>query len=209
MITIEKNNIDKTIERLHRDSKNDPFKMMKGISKGLFRPLQPSDFKEAYLSISKRQGEEITQLIIENGFQNIVEFGTSFGISTLYLAKGVIETSGTIITTELIESKAAKAKQNFEEAGVSELIEIKVGDALDTLKNYEQPIDLLVLDGWKDLYLPLFLMLEPNFQKHTLIYVDNADMAGTRAFLKAIAAQSRYTIVYKHQGKVAYITAKS
>ena len=146
------------------------------------------------------------QLIKQNNIRNIVEFGTSFGISTLFLAQGVLETGGTILTTELIESKAQKAINNFKKAGVDHLIEVRIGDALETLKNHDKPIDLLLLDGWKNLYLPLFEMLEPNFHENTFIYVDNADMAETKAFLRTVGQNSKYQLQPQHQGKVVLIT---
>lgn len=133
--------------------------MMKGVAKSIFRPMQPKDFESVYLPISKEQGEDLVELIINKNLKNIVKFITSFGISTLYLAQGALKTQGNIITTELLASKAKKVKENFKKAGVNELIEVRIGDAMKTLKNHNQPIDLLLLDGWKDLYLPLFNML--------------------------------------------------
>ena len=105
--------IESTIEQLFNDSKNDHFKIMKGFAKSIFRSIQPADFKDVYLSISKEQGIELTELIVKNNLKNIVEFGTSFGISTLFLAQGVKKTNGKIISTELIESKAKRAIQNW------------------------------------------------------------------------------------------------
>lgn len=208
MINIQEQQITNTLNELYKDSKNDRLKMMKRFTKALFRPMQPSDFKDVYLSISKEQGNDIKQIIINNNSKNIVEFGTSFGISTLFLAQGVIETGGSIITTELIESKAKKAVENFKKAGVSECIQVRVGDAIETLKNHDATIDLLLLDGWKDLYLPLFQMLEPNFHKNTLIYVDNADMADTQTFLKAVSQSPKYKLESQYNGKVVMISLK-
>ena len=200
--------IEDTITDLYKDSKNDYLKMMKGVAKSVFRPIQPSDFKDVYLSISKEQGEGLVNLIQEKNIKNVVEFGTSFGISTLFLAKGVKETGGSIITTELIESKARKAIENFKSAGVNQLIDLKIGDAIVTLKDHNTPIDLLLLDGWKDLYLPLFQMLESNFHSNTLVYVDNADMAESRAFLSIVSQNSKYQLQYKYGGKVVIISLK-
>lgn len=198
--------IEITINHLYNDSKNDYLRMMKGAAKSIFRPIQPSDFKDAYLAISKEQGKDLVKLIKENKFKNVVEFGTSFGISTLFLAQGVMETGGNIITTELIESKARKALENFQKTGVNNLIELRVGDAMKTLENHNEPIDLLLLDGWKDLYLPLFRLLEPNFHSNTIIYVDNADMAESRSFLKTVSQNPKYQLQYKFHGKVVLIS---
>ena len=202
------NQIESTLNQLFNDSKNDHFKIAKGVLKSIFRPIQPADFKDVYLSISKEQGRYLVQLIKDNNLKNIVEFGTSFGISTLFLAQGAIATNGKIITTELIESKAKKAIENFKNAGANDLIETRIGDAMETLKNHEEPIDLLFLDGWKDLYLPLFQMLEPNFHKNTIIYVDNADMSESRAFLKTVSQNDKYHLETKFAQKVVLISIK-
>ena len=196
--------IEATLAHLYKDSKYDMFKAMKGFATNAFK-FKPSSFKDAYLSISKEQGEDLKQLIKKNKLKNIVEFGTSFGISTLFLALGVIETKGRIITTELIESKAQKAIGNFKKAGVNDLIEVRIGDALETLKNHNEPIDLLLLDGWKDLYLPLFQMLESNFHENTFIYVDNANMTETQAFLKTVSRDDKYQLQTIFGGKVVLI----
>jgi predicted O-methyltransferase YrrM len=200
--------IEATLAYLYKDSKYDLIKAMKAFTKSAFKPIEPSNFKDVYLSITKEQGEDLKQLIKKNNCKNIIEFGTSFGISTLFLALGVLETKGHIITTELIESKAHKAIDNFKKAGVNDLIELRVGNALDTLKGHTAPIDLLLLDGWKNLYLPLFQMLESNFHKNTLIYVDNADMAETQVFLKTIRQNARYQLQTKFGGKVVLIRLK-
>ncbi len=197
-----------TLNELYIDSKYDSLRIIKGAAKSIFRPIQPADFKDAYLSISREQGRDLKQLIIENNIKHVVEFGTSFGISTLFLAQGVIETGGSIITTELIISKAEKAIENFKKAGVNDLIEVRIGDALETLKNHNEPIDLLLLDGWKDLYLPLFKMLESNFNTNTFIYVDNADMADTQMFLRTISQNPKYQLQTIFAGKAVIISSK-
>lgn len=203
--TIE-NKVTATLSELYHDSRNDKFKMMKGAAKSIFRPMQPSDFEEAYLSISSEQGEHLKRIIQKYNLKNIVEFGTSFGISTLFLAQGVLKTGGQIITTELLESKAKKAIENFEKAGVNDIIQVRIGDAMDTLKNHDQSIDLLLLDGWKNLYLPLFRMLEPNFHSGTFIYVDNANMSESRAFLRSIASSGKYNLEPMFGGSVVLVT---
>ncbi|MEM7487307.1 MAG: class I SAM-dependent methyltransferase [Bacteroidota bacterium] len=205
MSAIEEDNIEQVLKDLLSDTKNDGFKMIKGMAKGIFRPIKSTDFKEVYLSISEEQGKDLSQLVQENNCKNIVEFGTSFGISTLFLAKGAIKTGGSIITTELIDSKAQKAIDNFEKAGVYDLIEVRIGDALKTLKNHKEPIDLLLLDGWKNLYFPIFQMLEPYFHAKTLVYVDNADMPEVQKFLKKINENPKYQLKSQNRRKVVLI----
>lgn len=208
MIGEQQAQIEETLTQLYKDAKYDSLRMMKSVAKNIFRPIQPADLKELYLSISKEQGENLKQLVTDNKLKNIIEFGTSFGISTLFLAQAAIETAGHIITTELIESKAQKAIENFKKAGVNDLIELRIGDALETLKNHTAPIDLLLLDGWKDLYLPLFQMLESNFHANTIIYVDNADMSDSQAFLKKVSQNQKYQLQPMFDGRVVLITVR-
>jgi len=202
----EQNQIEATLAELYNDARFDMVKMMKGAAKSVFRPMQPTDFKDVYLSISKEQGQDLKRLIKKNNLKNIVEFGTSFGISTLFLAQGVLETGGHVITTELIKSKAQKAVENFKKAKVNDLIEVRVGDAMETLKNHQEPVDLLLLDGWKDLYLPLFRLLEPNFHANTFIYVDNADMGDSQAFLRTVSQNPKYQLQSIFGGKAVIIS---
>ncbi len=202
MSTIAIHKVRQTLDILHSDAKNDYKRMGKGVLKAIFRPLQPNDFKDAYLPISREQGEDISKLIIENNLKNVVEFGTSFGISTIYLANAVRTTGGKVITTELIESKALQAKQNIDAAGLKEYIEIRIGDAMETLKSFSEPIDFLLLDGWKDLYVPLIQLLEPQFHKGTLIYADNMDMPGTQQYASYVLLKKEaYHTQSLHHGK--------
>lgn len=206
MTTIQEKHIQHTLNELFEDSRYDYLRMAKGAAKSIFGPMRPIHFKDVYLSISREQGAGLVNLIKRNNIRNIVEFGTSFGISTLFLAQGALKTDGHIITTELIESKAKKAIENFKKAGVNDLIEVRVGDAMQTLKNHSEPIDLLLLDGWKDLYLPLFRMLEQNFHHNTIIYVDNADMGDVQGFLRKVNKNPKYQLQSVYDGKVALIT---
>jgi predicted O-methyltransferase YrrM len=202
MNTLQKNRVDHTLEILHNDAKKDYKRIGKGLVKSVFRPMQPEDFKHAYLPISKEQGQSIQQMIIDNNCKNVVEFGTSFGISTIYLANAVEQTSGKVISTELLESKAQTAIKNIEDAGLSKYVEVKIGDAMETLKTFTEPIDFLFLDGWKDLYLPLFQMLEPQFHKDSLIYADNMDMNGTKEYANYVLGKSNmYSTQSIHNGK--------
>ena len=186
MNTIQINKTEEILGILHNDAKKDYMRIGKGMINSVFRPMQPTDFENAYLPISREQGQTMRQLIIENNCKNIVEFGTSFGISTIYLADAVRTTNGKVISTELLESKALTAMKNIEDSGLSKYVEVRIGNAMETLRGYSESIDFLFLDGWKDLYLPLFQMLEPCFHKDTLIYADNMDMPGTKEYANYI-----------------------
>jgi predicted O-methyltransferase YrrM len=191
---------------LHDDAKKDFMRVGKGIVKSVFRPLKPIDFEQAYLPISKDQGFALQELVIENNCKNIIEFGTSFGISTIYLADAVRKTGGKVITTEILGSKAQRAIRNIDDAGLSDYVEVKIGDAMKSLKDHKAPVDFLFLDGWKDLYLPLFQMLEPYFHSRTLIYADNMDMTGTQDYATYVLNKTNaYSTEFVHNKK-AFLT---
>lgn len=179
--------INQTLNRLHKEASSQGFTIFKGLSKGIFRPLQPVDLKDAYIAISRQQGEFVYDLLRQRQDKHIVEFGTSFGISTLYLAAAAKDNGGKVITTELLPEKCQVAANNFKEAGLESYIDLREGDALQTLQENVAPnIDFLLLDGWNDLYLPLLRILEPKFRKGTLIYTDNASFRSARPFLNYI-----------------------
>lgn len=102
-----------------------------------------------------------------------VEFGTSFGLSAIHLAAALRDNGfGRLITAEQSAAKASRALQHLTEAGVADLVEIRQGDAFQTLTEIG-PIDLLLLDGWKPLYLPLLKQLEPALSPGCLLIADD------------------------------------
>jgi len=132
---------------------------------------QMSDF---HLSVSREQGRFLYQTVRATKAQYVVEFGTSFGISTIYIAAALKDNhSGKIISAELIESKAVKAKNHIHDAGLSEYVDIRIGDALETLKDPEKPIDLLYLDGGPGLYLSVLELLQSHLREGALVIADN------------------------------------
>ncbi len=194
--------VKQKLDELHKDAQKDMLRIGKGVVKSIFRPITPEDFEHAYLPISRLQGEMLQNLIRDSRAKHVVEFGTSFGISTIYLAEAVRENGGKVISTELLASKAERARKNIEEAGLSDFVEIRTGDAMMTLKFYDGPIDFLFLDGWKDLYLPLFKMLESQLTSGCIVYADNMDMAGTRPYADYILSKGNvYATETVHGGK--------
>jgi predicted O-methyltransferase YrrM len=116
--------------------------------------------------------------------QTIVEFGMSLGLSGIHLASAVKDNgSGRVVTTELSAAKVAAAKKNFADAGLADVISVLEGDALETLKTIDGPVDFVLLDGWKEFYLPVIKLLEPQLAPGTLIVADNTSMADTQPYL--------------------------
>ena len=127
----------------------------------------------SYLTVAPEVGRLIYLLTRSQRPTLAVEFGTSFGISGIHIAAALHDIgSGHLITTELSASKAARAAQNFETAGLSKWIEIRQGDAFQTLAGVTG-IDLLLLDAWKPMYYPMLKQLEPVLSPGCLVLADD------------------------------------
>jgi len=133
--------------------------------------------KSAYLAVSRDTAQLLYMLVRSTGARAVVEFGTSFGISTLHLAAGLRDNGGgRVITTEFEPSKIQRARENFIAGGLDDLIEIREGDALQTLAHdLPEQIDIVLLDGAKSLYLPVLKLLEEHLRPGALIVADNTD----------------------------------
>lgn len=171
------------LDFLYKDASSDKHRLLAAFPKMLLGNLQPSDARKAYLPINRDQGEFIYDLLITEGAKHIVEFGTSFGISTLFLAAAARQTGGCVVTSELLPEKCAIAKKNFERAGVADFVDLRAGDAMETLASVDDGIDFLLLDGWNNLYLPLLQMVEHKLNQGAYIYTDNASFPGTEPLL--------------------------
>ncbi len=95
-------------------------------------------------------------------------------LSTIYMAAAVRDRgAGRVITTELLQSKADRAREYILEAGLLDVVDLRVGDALETLKDLDADVTVLFLDGWKDLYLPLLMQLEPKLAPGAFVAADD------------------------------------
>ncbi len=135
--------------------------------------------KDIYLAVSRETAVLLYMLARSAKARSIVEFGTSFGISTLYLAAALKDNGGgRVIGTEFEPSKVVRARANIAAAGLSDLVDIREGDALETLaRDLPDTIDLVLLDGAKSLYPRVLSLLEPRLRAGSLILADNADMS--------------------------------
>lgn len=133
--------------------------------------------KDFWLPVSRETGGLLYMLARSTRARYIVEFGTSFGISTLHLAAAIRDNGGgRLIGSELEASKVQRARQHLLEGGVDDLVEIREGDALKTLAtDLPESIDLLLLDGAKALYADILALVESRLRPGALIVADNTD----------------------------------
>jgi predicted O-methyltransferase YrrM/nicotinamidase-related amidase len=132
-------------------------------------------FADNFLAISPTYGRFLYATAHACKATRIVEFGTSMGISTIYLAAALRDNGGGhLISSELEPGKVARARANLDAAGLGDLVDIREGDALETLKDVGGEVDLLLIDGAFSLYLPVLKLVEPRLKPGALVFGENA-----------------------------------
>jgi predicted O-methyltransferase YrrM len=106
--------------------------------------------------------------------RRVVEVGTSYGVSTLYLAAAVREAGGgTVIATEHEPAKCAAARASFAAAGLADLIDLREGDLRETLKVIEGPVDFVLMDIWTEMARPAMELIGPHLRPGAVVLADN------------------------------------
>ena len=175
--------VARVLDELHADAKNDRWRfarLMPGVAAEGLRErrldwsLVRRHMKDMYIPVSREQGRLLYLVARQLGARKIVEFGTSFGISTIYLAAAVKDNGGgVVIGSEIEQTKHARAREHLTRAGLGALVDVRLGDAQQTLAGIEGPVDMALLDGWKDLYLPVLRMLAPGLRRGAVVLADN------------------------------------
>lgn len=130
---------------------------------------------ERYLAVSPSYGRFLYMCVRASRAARIVEFGTSMGISTIYLATGLKDNGGgQLVSSEIEPTKVVRARANIDAAGLSDLVDIRAGDALETLRDIGGEVDLVLLDGAFPLYLPMLKLIEPRLKTGALVLAENA-----------------------------------
>jgi predicted O-methyltransferase YrrM len=123
-----------------------------------------------FLNVSPTYGRFLYAVARACKATRIVEFGTSMGISTIYLAAALRDNrGGRLIGSELEPAKVARARANLDAAGLADLVDIREGDALETLRDVGGEVDLLLLDGAFALYLPVLKLVGPRLKSGAVL----------------------------------------
>jgi predicted O-methyltransferase YrrM len=132
-------------------------------------------FANNFLSVSPRFGRFLYMCARACKAKCIVEFGSSMGISAIYMAAALRDMGGgRLIGTDLEPGKIERARANVAAADLTDLVEFRLGDARETLGSGLSEIDMVMLDGAFTLYLPILKLLEPHLKPGALIVGENA-----------------------------------
>ncbi len=136
----------------------------------------PHHLKDFYLPVSREQGRFLYQTVRAIRARRVVEFGSSFGVSTIYLSAGLRDNGdGVVVGSELVAEKADAARSNLMAAGLEDYVDLRTGDARTTLADPGGPVDLLLLDGGPGLYLDILQLLIPCLRVGSVVVADNIE----------------------------------
>lgn len=160
------------------------------------RELGPAGFAlrdEFLLPVGPEVGAFLHALILARRPRRILELGTSYGYSTLFLADAARRVGAQVVTMELTDYKQAHAREQIHAAGLGEMVDFQLGDAVALLASAFEPWDFVLLDIWKELYVPCLEAFYPKLAEEGIICADNiidppmsrAEMRDYRAAVRA------------------------
>ncbi|MFT8717106.1 O-methyltransferase [Gluconobacter potus] len=153
---------------------------------GIHRPNS-----ERFLAVGRRTGQLISILARVLDKPTILELGTSYGYSTIWLAEAARTAGGRLVTIELEPHKIAFARDMAERAGLADYVDFRHGDALDLIGQMDDGIDFVLMDLWKDLYVPCLEAVLPKLNPGAIIVADNMRVPGgedARKYQQAVRA---------------------
>jgi caffeoyl-CoA O-methyltransferase len=161
---------------------------------------------ELYLNVPNADGRILRLLTEATGAKNVVEIGTSTGISGLWLCLALQKTGGRLTTFEYDAGRAAQARQHFKKAGVEQNVVVIEGDAHQTVSRLKEPIDVLFIDADKEGYVDYLNKLLPLVRPGGLIMAHNIDMAND--YRKLVTTNPALETLFYMNGRGMSITLK-
>ncbi len=125
------------------------------------------------LSVGPAAGQFMSAVVEGGGLKRILEIGTSYGYSTLWLADAARATGGKVTSLDLADYKQAHAAAALERVGLRDVVDFHAGNALEIIPTLEGPFDFVLLDLWKDLYVPCLELFLPMLAPGAVIVADN------------------------------------
>jgi predicted O-methyltransferase YrrM len=116
------------------------------------------------MNVPASDGQLLYDLIIKGNYKSALEIGTSTGHSGIWIAWALSKTGGKLITIEIDEQRYKEALANFREAGLSDYIDARLGDAHKIVKELKGPFDFVFSDADKDWYSNYFIDVDPKLK---------------------------------------------
>jgi predicted O-methyltransferase YrrM len=149
---------------------------------------------QVLLAVGPDAGRLINILARSLKAPNILELGTSYGYSGIWLADAARETGGRLTTMELQDYKSAHAREMSARAGLADYVDFKVGDAVQMIGEMPDGIDFVLVDLWKDMYAPCLEAFYPKLRPGAIIVADNMLRPGgeeVRRYGEAVRAKPK------------------
>ncbi|KAL1963033.1 hypothetical protein VTN77DRAFT_8781 [Rasamsonia byssochlamydoides] len=165
------------LSRLHKESKAQESALSEDFKDRTFDEVM----RDKFIALDEDKAQFLFQLCRAINAKTVVEDGTSYGVSTIYLALAVSANvaatggQGRVIATEHEPTKATKSREYWQECGdiVSGVIALRGGDLRETLKQDLGDVDLLLLDIWTEMALPTLKLVQPSMRRGAVVIADN------------------------------------
>jgi predicted O-methyltransferase YrrM len=168
----------------------------------LMRELPPEQVMarvdELLIPVGRNTGRFLRDLAVGAGAKRILELGSSYGYSAIWLGAAARETGGTLISLDIAADKQVYARERSRRAGLADFVEFRTGDAVELIGALDGPFDLVLIDLWKDLYIPCLDAVRPKLASGAFVVADNilepemfrADAQLYRDHVRAMAEQT-------------------
>ncbi len=176
--------------------------------------LQQMEGQWRDLNVPHSDGQLLYDLIVENGYTQALEIGTSTGHSTIWMAWALSKTGGKLITIEIDKTRHKEALANFEKAGLSQYIDARLADAHVLVKELQGPFDFVFSDADKGWYINYFKDVAPKlksggcFTAHNVRSGSGRESYGTGAYLGYVQKLNNYTTTVDNSGRGLAISYK-
>ncbi len=175
--------------------------------------LESNRYSWRDMNIPASDGQLLFDLIVENGYKNAIEIGTSTGHSGVWIAWALSKTGGKLITFEIDEQRHKEALANFKEAGVIEYVDARLGNAHELVPRLEGPIDFVFSDADKEWYKNYFIDLAPKMEVGGCFTAHNITRTrrqrGITEFVDYIESLSNFKTTYNNAGGGISISYKT
>ncbi len=154
------------------------------------------------MNVPLSDGKIMYDIIVENGYKNAVEIGTSTGHSAIWIAWALSKTGGKLITIEIDKTRYVQAKANFKKAGVAKYIEIRLADAHDLVPKLSGEYDFVFSDADKYWYKRYFMAMDPKLKSGGCFVAHNTLMQvnGIKEFVDYLKTLENYETIFDNSG---------